>query len=213
MYSSYTAASFPRKYELARRHGVRLLGIVTWAFEFEDQPWFDGFRDLATNGIEKPVLNVFRMFGMMRARQVAAESSGAASLDDMVRSGVRASSDVGTLATRADSGATVLVWNYHDDDVSGPAAAVSVTISGLPAVATRALVRRYCVDEDHSNSYSAWKRMGSPSGVSEAQYRALEREAALTTCGAPEWRAVTSGSMTSRFELPRQAVSMIDLSW
>ena len=50
MYSSYTAASFPRKYELAKRHGVRLLGIVTWAFEFEDQPWFDGFRDLATNG-------------------------------------------------------------------------------------------------------------------------------------------------------------------
>ena len=36
---------------------------VTWAFEFEDQPYFAGFRDLATNGIDKPVLNVFRMLG------------------------------------------------------------------------------------------------------------------------------------------------------
>jgi len=213
MYSSYTAAAFPRKYELAKRRGVRLLGIVTWAFEFEDQPWFDGFRDLATNGVEKPVLNVFRMFGMMSTRQVAAESSGAAAVDDIIRSGVRASPDVGTLATRSDTGATVLMWHYHDDDVSGPAAAVDVTVNGLPASATRALVRRYCIDETHSNSYAAWERMGSPSAVSDSEFAALEREAALTTCGAPEWREATSGTMTMRFELPRQAVSMIDVRW
>ena len=44
------------------------MGAVTWAFEFEDQPYFDGFRDLATNGIDKPVLSVFRMLGMMTGR-------------------------------------------------------------------------------------------------------------------------------------------------
>ena len=65
MYASYTAAVMPRHLDLAARHGVNLLGAVTWAFEFEDQPYFDGFRDLATNGIDKPVLNVFRMLGMM----------------------------------------------------------------------------------------------------------------------------------------------------
>jgi xylan 1,4-beta-xylosidase len=213
MYSSYTAASFPRKYELARRHGVRLLGIVTWAFEFEDQPWFDGFRDLATNGIEKPVLNVFRMFGMTSARQVAAESSGAATLDDMVRSGVRSSPDIGVLATRTDRASTVLLWHYHDDDVSGAAGSMDVTIGGLPASSSRALIRRYCIDEYHSNSYAAWQRMGSPSAVSTIQYAALEREAALATCGPPEWRAVTSRALTMRFELPRQAASLIDISW
>ena len=50
---------------MADRTGANFLGAVTWAFEFEDQPWFAGFRSLATNGIGKPVLNVFRMFGMM----------------------------------------------------------------------------------------------------------------------------------------------------
>lgn len=30
MYSSYTAASFPRKYELADYFGINLRGIVTW---------------------------------------------------------------------------------------------------------------------------------------------------------------------------------------
>ena len=48
---------------LAEKHGVNLEGALTWAFEFEDQPYFAGFRALASNGIDLPVLNVFRMFG------------------------------------------------------------------------------------------------------------------------------------------------------
>ena len=76
MYSSYTAATFARKHDLAARHGVNFEGAVTWAFEFEDQPYFDGFRDLATNGIDKPVLNVFRMFGLMRGDRLEVEELG-----------------------------------------------------------------------------------------------------------------------------------------
>src|SRR5712691_4094243 len=65
MYSCYTAACFSRLPELAAKHGVNLEGALTWAFEFEDQPYFAGFRALASNGLDLPVLNVFRMFGMM----------------------------------------------------------------------------------------------------------------------------------------------------
>jgi len=60
MYSSYTAASFARKHELADKHGVNFEGALTWAFEFEDQPYFAGFRALATNGLDPPVLNLTR---------------------------------------------------------------------------------------------------------------------------------------------------------
>jgi xylan 1,4-beta-xylosidase len=35
LFSSYTAASFARKYDLADRHGVLLEGALTWAFTFE----------------------------------------------------------------------------------------------------------------------------------------------------------------------------------
>ena len=83
MYASYTAAVMPRHLDLAAKHGVNLLGAVTWAFEFEDQAWFDGFRDLATNGVDKPVLSVFRMLGMMTGDRVSATSSGAASLESL----------------------------------------------------------------------------------------------------------------------------------
>jgi len=60
LFASYTAASFARKHLLAEKHGVNFEGALTWSFEFEDQPYFAGFRALATNGLELPVLNVFR---------------------------------------------------------------------------------------------------------------------------------------------------------
>src|SRR5262249_17754853 len=47
LYASYTAAAFARKYALAQRNGVNFEGAVTWAFEFEDQPYFAGFRVLS----------------------------------------------------------------------------------------------------------------------------------------------------------------------
>ena len=56
MYSSYTAASFARKYELAAKHQVNLEGALTWAFEFEDQAYFAGFRQLNSNGLDLPVM-------------------------------------------------------------------------------------------------------------------------------------------------------------
>ena len=61
MYSSYTAASFSRIAAMADSFGVHLGGAVSWSFEFEGQPWFDGFRDLATNGVD--VLSSFVVEG------------------------------------------------------------------------------------------------------------------------------------------------------
>ena len=100
VYSSYTAEQIARSYELADLHGVNLRGAVTWAFEFEDQPYFAGFRDLATNGIDKPVLNVFRMLGRMAGNRVAVESTGPAARQ-IRDAGVRDQPDVSALASRS----------------------------------------------------------------------------------------------------------------
>jgi hypothetical protein len=81
MYASHTAASFARKHDLAEKHGVNLEGALTWAFEFEDQRYFAGFRALATNGIDLAVLNVFRMFGKMGGSRLAVRSSGEVPLE------------------------------------------------------------------------------------------------------------------------------------
>ena len=121
MFPTYTALQIARTYELADRHGVNLLGAVTWAFLFEDQPYFDGFRDLATNGITKPVLNTFRMLGQMSGDRVKAVSSAGLTVDEIRDKGVRGAPDISALAARSARSATVLIWNYHDDDLPAPA--------------------------------------------------------------------------------------------
>src|SRR5205085_9120916 len=103
MYSSYTAAVFPRQQALATRRDLRLEGILTWAFEFEDQPYFAGFRQLMSNGIDLPVLNVFRMYAKMHGDQIEATSSGEIALDDVLKTGIREHPDVGAIAARANT--------------------------------------------------------------------------------------------------------------
>lgn len=208
MYSSYTAASFARKLDLARRHGVNFEGALTWAFEFEGQPLFAGFRSLATGGIDKPVLNVFRMFSRMGPERIAAQSDHAADLDAVLRDGVRSRPDVGALASRdAEGSVAVLAWHYHDDDVPGPAARVGLKLTGLGEGPRR--VTRYLVDHDHGNAYTAWLAMGSPQEPTDAQRGELERRGALATVerGAP--LAVEHGAATLTLDLPRQGVTLV----
>jgi xylan 1,4-beta-xylosidase len=213
MYSSYTAATFARKRELAARHGVNFEGAVTWAFEFEDQPYFDGFRDLATNGLDKPVLSIFRMFGLMGGERVNVESSGSANLDEMLKSGVKSNSDLSAIASRGDRTIGVLVWNYHDDDVASADAKIDLAVAGIPAGVGRVLVRHYRVDKNYSNAYTVWQAMGSPQKPSPEQYIHLENAGQLQSIGSPTWTPVTASNVRLDFALARQGVSLVQLSW
>src|SRR5665648_238114 len=142
-YSSYTASSFARIYDMARYFNVNLLGIVTWAFEFENQPWFHGFRDLATNGVDKPVLNVFRMFGMMGGTRVEAKADGEFSWREMIDSGVRGTqSDLGAIAVKNGNKTTIMFWNYHDDDKAAPDAEIRFVINGIKSKKTEVVQYR-----------------------------------------------------------------------
>jgi xylan 1,4-beta-xylosidase len=209
MYSSYTAEQITRTYELADRAGANLIGAVTWAFEFEDQPYFDGFRDLATNGIAKPVLNLFRMLGQMRGTRVAVQSTGGLSLDSVLEAGVRGRPDISALAARDDSTVTVLVYHYHDDDLPGPDADVELIVEGVPD--DHPTLTHYRVDREHGNAYQAWKAMGSPQPPDPAQYAELEAASRLEPLTAPAPVAARGGRVVVRFSLPRQGVSLIRL--
>jgi len=213
MYSSYTAASFARKYLLADSFKVNLMGAVTWAFEFEGQPWFYGFRDLATNGVDKPVLNVFRMFGMMKGKRVAVNGSQMYDLKTMVDSSVRKKyNDVGGLAAKDKRSATVMVWNYHDDDVQMPALPVVVSIDGLPATSVK--LTQYRIDKEHSNSYEGWKKMGSPQNPTPEQVEVLEKSGQLQTMGNAKKLKVAYGSnLVINVSMPQQAVVLLKLDW
>ncbi len=208
MYSSYTAAAFARLYELTDQYQINLLGAVSWSFEFENQPWFAGFRDLATNGINKPVFNVFKMLGMMKGNRVEATSNQMYPLKTVLDSSIRkATADVGVLATNDQQSASVLVWNYHDEDKKGTVDSVLVTFKGL--IKKQVVVTQYRIDDLHSNSYEAWKKMGSPQQPTAAQILTLSKSNELKTLGKPVKYNTASGPF--KFLLPRQGVSLLSI--
>ena len=211
MYSSYTAAAFARKYALADHYKVNLLGAVTWAFEFEDQPWFHGFRDLATNGIDKPVLNVFRMFGKMTGKRLEVTGNQNYTYLQVRDSSVRGKSDIDGLASRDERSAAIMVWHYHDDDTLAPAANVEVQVKGIPSKKVK--LTHFRIDSEHSNSYEVWKKMGSPQQPTARQIKTLEKAGQLKMLSPPQKIKIMNGDTIIKMELPRQGVSLLYFTW
>ena len=211
MYSSYTAAAFARKYLLADYFKINFLGAVSWSFEFENQPWFYGFRDLATNGVDKPVLNVFRMFGMMKGQRVEVNSNRMYPLFAIRDSGVRKeSTDVGAIAAKGTGNATVLIWNYHDDDLRGETETVQLEIKNIPTTTVK--LQEYRIDKDHSNSYEVWKAMGSPQQPDKEQIAKLEKAGQLERTDNRNEK-LNNGILKINTQLPRQGIVFYKLLW
>jgi xylan 1,4-beta-xylosidase len=209
LYASYTAAMMKNIIELADKRGTNIAGMLTWAFEFEGQPYFDGFRTLATNGIDKPVLNVFRMAGLMKGDRVEVVSSAQAPLDAMETTGVRAAADVDAFAVRGAHDLSVMAWNYHDDDLAASPAEAKVEVSGLGGANRRVLMYEYAIDESHSNAWTAWKKMGSPQQPLPEQYAQLEQAGQLQQVASPRWIDVRGGQTSITLTIQRNAVYLL----
>jgi len=197
MYSGYTASSFARIYELMDQYKVNLKGAVSWSFEFEDQEWFAGFRELATQGVDKPVLNVFRMFGMMNGSRISVKSDDGLTANEIIANGVRNKNDIHALASRNGNSVCIMVWNYHDDDAAGPPSPVELDITGIGS--NNVLLHHYRVDQQFSNSFEAWKTLGKPRQVTDEQYQALEKAGQLQLYNSPEWKMTKNGQVSLTF--------------
>ena len=214
IFAAYTIEQLTRTMDLAERNRVDLKGAVTWSFEFESQPIFAGFRTLSTDGIALPVLNTFRMLNKMGTKRLAVNSTGDVGLDAIMRQGVRGlNSDVHALASRDERRITIIVWNYLDDEVPGPDADITLNINGIPATAGTVRLTEWRVDGSHSNSYRAWKNMGSPKSPTPEQRAQLEAASELATLRTGMNVPVSQGAAKVSLSLPREAVSLIELSW
>lgn len=212
-YASYEAELLDATLALAARDHVNLQGYVTWAFTFPGQPWFYGYRSLATHGVDKPILNAFRMFGMLQQQRVQATSSGALSLDALLAHGTAGGPDIRAIATRGSDTVTVLVWSYDDSAANATPAPVQIRIDGLPRSATKILTTQYRIDRDHSDADAVWQAMGSPQNPTPQQIAQLRAAGRLQRVASPQSMPEQDGRLTLSLTLSRQSLALIRLRW
>lgn len=162
-YASYLATSVCRLLDLADERGPRVDGMLSWAFEFENRAYFEGFRTLSTNGIDKPVFGSFKLLSRLGGRRAAFRVS---TPDEAVAAPLRLSG----IATIGPDGQARILLVHHDDDWDARVPAdVTVELRGLPKRTSSVHVEELILDSERSNTYTAWKGMGSPEAPTEEE--------------------------------------------
>jgi xylan 1,4-beta-xylosidase len=212
-YASYLACAVCKLIDLEDKdRRLRVDGMLTWAFQFENRQYFEGLRTLSTNGVDKPVLNVFRMLAKLGSVRLHLNSDGAR--DPMSKEGGD-SPEVppGISGIAAINGADemqVFLSSHHDDwDVRTPTE-VQVELSNLEA-GRNYKVRRHMIDDVHSNAYAAWVKMGEPQSPSEDQLRALKHVGMLKMVEESSFVA-TDGHLRLTALLPTHSVCLLELT-
>jgi xylan 1,4-beta-xylosidase len=215
VYPTYQVSLIAHAIRNARASGVRLKGVLSWAFMFDGRDTFEGFRTLATNGIEKPVLNGFRMLSRLRGREVPVESSGALDAEFLLSRQVnfRGAPDINAFAAADASGAQAIVWNYHDDLIDVAPAPVTLEFRVPPGVTGQARVTHLRIDAGHANSFTVWRSLGAPNEIAPERAAAINEAARLQPIEPPRQVPIVDGRLTVSFDLPRHALSMIEVAW
>ena len=210
-YASYVGSMVCKLLDLAPDRANRVDGMLTWAFQFEDREYFEGLRTLSTNGIDKPVLNVFRMLAKLGNVRVAVASDrsrdpvatqGGDSADDLP--------DVSAIATIDESqGVGVLLASHHDDWDIRIDSQVDIDFTGLEP-ATHYVVERYLVSSNSGNSYSAWVEIGEPQNPTEEEV-AVMRSASRLEAAHDAVTTSETGTCGYRVILPAHSVCLLRL--
>ena len=206
-YASYVAAAACHLVRAYDNSGPRVDGMLTWAFQFEGRDTFAGSRALSTNGVDKPILNVFRLLGRLGRTKLSLAVDPTPAMS--------AAMDVGTspaltgiAAGDAVKGVQLLLVAHHDDWDVKAEVDVEIEVAGLSGRVYEAV--RWDLDRDHANAHTAWVEMGRPRSPDPAQMRALQAAAALH----PEpmaRREIQEGTLTLPVRMRAHSVLLLEL--
>jgi xylan 1,4-beta-xylosidase len=200
--------------DLDARSDAHVHQATTWSFYFEGERFFEGTRSLFTaQGIEKPVLNAYRMLGRLGDTRLAAESSHAWSLDRLDAGEAGMPEEIDALATsRRGAGVQILVWRHADDQYASDAheAAVTLRLERLPFAAD-VHVHHTRIDARYSNSHAVWQALGRPQDPSDADLRAIKERQGLERFGPDRIERVQDGVLVLKIALPLPGVSLLEI--
>lgn len=210
-YASYVASSYQQIRDLAAymRMDVRPLA---WAFLFVGERCFEGTRSFSSQGIDKAIFNLFRMYarlGESRCRLASSHAVDVARLSLAARE--QEEVEISGLASIGKAGELkLLIQSHHDDWDERRSHSVEIEIRGL-AKRRGYRVRHSRIDAVHSNAYAEWVRQGGPSYPSAEQREALLARSGLEQLEAIELLSSDEGSARLAIAMPSHAVSLLEL--
>ncbi|WP_432546122.1 GH39 family glycosyl hydrolase [Kineococcus sp. SYSU DK004] len=213
-YPVFQVKLFKKVLDLNDTETATVTQATSWSFYFEGERYFEGTRAFLTaGGVEKPLLNAYRMMARLGGRRLEATSDAASDPAELdAGDGRSMGEEVDVLASSDAAGrVTVLVWRhtddqYHADERPTP---VSVRVDGLAAADLS--LRHFRIDAEHSNSHTAWVAQGSPQDPTPEQLAAVKARQGLEELEPARDVTAEDGTLELSLELPLPSVSMLVL--
>lgn len=209
-YPSFVAAAFHQVSQYARENQWDLR-LLTWAFLFVGERCFEGTRAFSTQGIDKAILNLFRMYAHLGDQQLYLAAS---STNDSLTDAPPEVPAVSGMATRTAAGeVAILIYHHHADWDRAADCAIRLDIEHLPFTSDQVTVQHYRIDHAHSNAYAAWVQQGRPMYPTPEQRAAIKAREGLELLEAAHTLALQdNGSLRLDFRLPAHAISLLLLA-
>lgn len=204
-YPSFVAAS----YHIIRRIATDMnmdVRPLAWAFLFVSERCFEGTRTFATQGILKPIFNLFRIYAKLGNEVLSLKSSGEliASLPNKIEGSLIS----GIATVSEDNSIQIMIFNHHDDWENKNENEVEIKVENLNPE-TFLKLTHYRVDENHSNAYLEWVKQGKPRYPSKDQYETIKSQDKLKIIETITLQTNQDGTLNIHFNMPVHAISLI----
>lgn len=217
-YATYVASTYEKIDQLCTRYNIKVRPLA-WAFMFPGERCFEGTRTFSTQGINKAVFNMFRIYGMLGKEKLAFESDKAEAMDFLEEPdiGIKNQSnytgegedvDVSGFAVKGKNGETQIVVYSHCNDIDREEEQhITLTVDGLKA--GKVNVAHYRIDAEHSNPYAEWVRQGQPLYPEGEQYAAIKNRDGLEKLEEDVTMDAADGKLELTFTMPAHGVSYL----
>ena len=211
-YASYVASGYNNIEKVARSMNADVRPLA-WAFLFIAERCFEGTRAFTTQGIDKAIFNLFKLYAKTGNKALTFESSQEKDVlaykDDF---GTGEEPEVSGMASAADDDSIqVMVYSHHDDWDIEKEFDVELDISNI-SYSNEAVIRHYRIDKLHSNAYTEWIGQGKPKYPTKEQHAAIKARDGLELLEPASKVRLTAGKLSMKFKLPTHAISFIEIA-
>jgi xylan 1,4-beta-xylosidase len=207
-YASYIASAYFNIEKLAKELNMDIRPLA-WAFMFEGERCFEGTRVFSTQGIDKAVMNVFKLLAKLGTQLIdfrVRPYKDPETYNDFWGTGEGA--EVNGWATLSGEAIDAMMYCHEDTWATDGVFPVEFIAENIPFKGT-CKISRYVIDKDHSNAYAEWVRQGRPDYPAGEQCIAIQKRSVLELAEPIQTAAAIDGKLKLAFDMPIKSVTFM----